>query len=41
MFTPLKLNVFFKLFLMYLTYDEGISFGYEQNIIKRGGITST
>ena len=26
---------------MYLTYDEGISFGYEQKIIKRGGKTST
>ena len=41
MFTPLKLNVFFKLFLMYLTYDEGMSLGYEQKIIKRGGKTST
>ena len=41
MLTPVKLNVFFKLFLMYLTYDEGISLGYEQKIIKRGGKTST
>ena len=41
MLTPVKLNVFFKLFLMYLTYDSGISFGYEQKIIKRGGKTST
>ena len=41
MLTPLKLNAFFKLFLIYLTYDEGISFGYEQKIIKRGGKTST
>ena len=39
MLTPVKLNVFFKLFLMYLTYDSGISFGYEQKIIKRGGKT--
>ena len=26
---------------MYLTYDKGTSFGYEQKIIKRGGKTST